>query len=96
MNKIIQRYCNSKDTIIAKEGYKIRFPKNKLENVRYLYDGENLIMIAKVMELNEFEKELSENECFRVYEIFTTLKGNKYIFCRDEEADIDYLVKVND
>lgn len=85
-----------KDTIKAKEGYKIRFPKNKLKNVRYLYDGENLIMIAEVMELNEFEQELSENECFRVCEVFTTLKGNKYIYCRDEEADIDYLVKVND
>lgn len=53
-------------------------------------------MIAEVMELNEFEQELSENECFRVCEVFTTLKGNKYIYCRDEEADIDYLVKVND
>ena len=85
-----------KDTIIAKEGYKIRFPKNKLKNVRYLFDGENLIMIAEVMELNEFEYELLENECFRVCEVFTTLTGNKYIYCRDEEADIDYLVKVND
>lgn len=85
-----------KDTIKAKEGYKIRFPKNKLKNVKYLFDGENFIMIAEVMELNEFEKELSENECFGVCEVFTTLKGNKYIYCRDEEADIDYLVKVND
>lgn len=85
-----------KDTIRAKEGYKIRFSKNKLKNVKYLFDGENLIMIAEVMELNEFEKELSENECFGVCEVFTTLKGNKYIYCRDEEADIDYLVEVND
>ena len=85
-----------KDTIIAKEGYKIRFSKNKLKNVIYLFDGENLIMIAEVMELNEFEYELLENECFGVCEVFTTLKGDKYIYCRDEEADIDYLVKVND
>ena len=83
-----------KDTIKAKEGYKVRFPKNK--NVKYLFDGENLIMIAEVMELNEFEEELIENEGFWVCEVFTTLKGNKYIYCRDEEADIDYLVKVND
>ena len=84
------------DTIRAKEGYKIRFPKNKLKNESYLFDGENFIMIAEVMELNEFENELSENECFGVCEVFTTLIGNKYIYCRDEEADIDYLVKVND
>ena len=36
----------------------------------------------------------NEDEMFRRCEVFTTVKGNQFIYWRDEEIDADYITKV--
>lgn len=37
---------------------------------------------------------LANNEQFILFEVFETVKGNKFAYCCDYETDIDYLVKL--
>ena len=82
-----------KDTINAKEGYRVRKVKTD-SSLRVLRDGEEIVMVARIMTYSEFMDELEENECFGVCEVFHTVKGNKYMYARDEEGDEDYLIKI--
>lgn len=81
------------DTIKAHVGYKVRKVKNDT-SLRILVDGEAIIMVAQIMTFSEFVDELEGNECFHVCEVFHTVKGNKYLYARDEECDDDYLIKI--
>lgn len=87
-----------KNTIEAKQGYVIKGAKLKDSNipVNIVKDGEQIIMIC---DKASFEKYIDEcvngnNECAELCEIFTTVKGNQFIYWRDNELDIDYLTKV--
>ena len=82
-----------KDTINAKEGYRVHKVKTD-SSLRVLRDGEEIVMVARIMTYSEFMDELEENECFGVCEVFHTVKGNKFLYARDEEGDDDYLIKI--
>ena len=82
-----------KDTINAKRGYRVRKVKND-DSLRILADGDVIIMVARIMTYGELMDELDGNECFHVCEVFHTVKGNKFLYARDEEGDDDYLIKL--
>ena len=84
------------DTIMAKNGYRIYNGRDKRDGrlMRLLKDGENDIMIAYDMTIDEHNINMRENECYHICEIFTTIRGNRFIYARDEESDEDYLIKV--
>lgn len=42
----------------------------------------------------DYLEEKEGNECFNLCEVFTTQKGNQYIYWRDEEIDEDRITKV--
>ena len=85
-----------KDTITAQTGYSVVRMRHKFTGEKFalLRDGEENVMLALPMTREEFEDNMAGNECFHVVEIFTTKKGNKFYYCRDEEIDADYLVKM--
>lgn len=91
-----------RDTIKAKVGYRVRLYKGVevegYDNPCLLRDGDNLVMLAQLRSYNEFEEEVLDggNEAARLYEKFTTVKGNQYLYWRDDEADEDYLTKIEE
>ena len=86
-----------KDTIKAKECYWIgknpEIKKEYGENARVLMDGQKAVMLCYLRSLEDFQDEKRQNECFRHLETFTTRKGNRYYYWRDEELDEDYITK---
>lgn len=64
------------------------------ENAKALMDGQNVVMICFKMSLEDYNYNKKENECFEKCEVFTTQKGNKYIYWRDNELDEDYITKI--
>lgn len=89
----MKRWKYHKDTIEAKEGYRIRKVKSD-DSLRVLTDGEEVVMVARVMSYSEFMDELEGNECFGVCEVFHTVKGNKFLYAVDVEGGDDYLIKI--
>ena len=85
-----------KDTIKAENGYIVKHVRHKYTGEKFLLlcDGEKELMIATPMTREDYEDEFENNEMFHIVEIFTTLKGNKFYYCRDEEINVDYLVKM--
>ena len=92
-------------TIKAKVGYRVRRaviqdPNSELLTLFkapcVLRDGEDLVMIAEMRSMGDYESEVErgENEAARFCECFTTVKGNKFIYWRDEEYDEDFLTRV--
>lgn len=59
-----------------------------------LLDGQNVIMLCELKPYGIYKEEAKENECFEKCEVFTTQKGNQYIYWRDNELDEDYITKV--
>lgn len=86
-----------KNTITAKVGYWIgKIPnQDKTDNRRVLLDGQNVVMLCELMPYELYKEEASDNECFEKCEVFTTQKGNQYIYWRDNELDKDYITKVS-
>ena len=92
------------ETIKAKEYYAIhsintlapvhQYLINDFQDV-FLRDGNNFVMGAQSAVYDEFKREYLEghNEAAVLCEMFITRKGNKFIYWRDEELDIDYLTK---
>lgn len=90
-----------RDTIKAKIGYSLwtaRDPETneKVDGYRILCDGDEAVMLAKLAKWDEYLYNKDENECFNLCEVFTTQKGNQFIYWRDEEIDQDYLTKVHE
>lgn len=85
-----------KDTIRAENGYVVKHVRHKYTGEKWLLlcDGEKEVMIAEPMTPEGFEDNMEGNECFHIVEIFTTTRGNKFYYCRDEEINVDYLVKI--
>lgn len=93
------------ETIKAQKGGYAIFSANRLSPDQYyllndfqdiiLVDGDLFIMGAQSRPFDEFKRDYLEanNEAAILCEMFITRKGNKYIYWRDEEADIDYLTK---
>lgn len=86
---------NMKNTIEAGEVYRVKKGTNTKTNekVYCVYDGEFPVMVCKRRKFAEFLDELAQNECAKIYEVFTTEKGNQFIYWRDDEADVDYLTQ---
>ena len=85
-----------KNTITAKTGYRVRWATNTTTGEKFalVYDGEEKIMCAVACSMAELTAELQDNECFHICEVFTTMKGNQFIYARDEEMDVDFVAKV--
>ena len=85
-----------RDTIKAKDGYhvvKVRNIATGEEGYR-IDDGCNPLFVAQKRSYKDYKDEERQNEMFRRYEVFTTVKGNQFIYWRDEEIDADYITKV--
>ena len=94
-----------KTTIKAKVGYRVRRvviqdPNSELltlfKSPCVLRDGEDLVMVADDRSIGDYESEVvrGENEMAHFCECFTTVKGNKFIYWRDEESDEDFLTMI--
>lgn len=88
-----------KDTIKAKQAFKVMTSKRWIAfsnnpNSRLVVDGDDVVMSAELISYDEHIDNIDGNEAYHVCEIFTTANGNQYIYSRDEEDDIDYIVKV--
>lgn len=86
-----------KNTIKAKVGYTVKNNYHDTrtgEKVCVLFDGDEMIMGGRIKSLKDHSEELEQNEEYHVCEVFTTVKGNQFIYARDEELDEDYLIKV--
>ena len=93
-----------KVTIKAKKEYRLCKFHNDIDmfpewrNPRALVDGDELVMICDYVPYADYvdEVENGNNECARFVECFMTRKGNKMVYWRDEESDIDYVSKVEE
>lgn len=85
-----------KTTIKAKVEYIVKKARDKRDGKEYrvLFDGDEMIMAAYPLSLNDHYYHAENNECYHVLERFTTRSGANFIYSRDEELDADYLVKV--
>lgn len=98
-----------KDTIKAKTEYRVitpekggelwhmatwPFDETDADMVRVLADGEHIVMFALLVSYDEYMYNKKMNECFNLCEVFTTRKGNQYIYWRDEELNEDYLTRI--
>jgi hypothetical protein len=85
-----------KNTIQAKVGYRIKRIKNK-ENYRVILDGDEVLFIAEVKSMEDYidECKSGNNECAEEYEVFTTIKGNQFIYWGDYEINADYITKIS-
>ena len=85
-----------KTTIRAKNGYTVKKILNREtgEVKRILRDSDNSIMIADIASIEQYNDDIANNEGFSFCECFETVKGNKFIYYRDNEIDVDYLVKL--
>lgn len=85
-----------KNTIKAKNGYIVKQLKSDPNRVR-VYDGEVFLFEGERRSYEDYVEEVVNegNEMARKCEVFTTTKGNQFIYWRDEEADWDLLTKIN-
>ena len=96
---ITQRTVNMKNTIKAKDGYVVRhtrYPLNPRGDKVYVLDGEHLLFKAKERSMDDYIDEYKDgnNECAVKYEVFTTVKGNQFIYWGDTETGEDFITKV--
>ena len=84
-----------RNTIKAKVGYEVRHLKSKPDTVR-VYDGEVFLFEGERRSYEDYVEEVVNegNEMARKSEVFTTTKGNQFIYWRDEEADWDLITKI--
>ena len=85
-----------RNTIKAKNGYIVKQLKSDPNRVR-VYDGEVFLFEGERRSYEDYVEEVVNegNEMARKCEVFTTTKGNQFIYWRDEEADWDLITKVN-
>lgn len=85
-----------RDTIKAKDGYRVKKVKNIItgEGCYRIDDGCNPVFVAQKRSYEDYKDEERQNEMFRFCEVFTTVKGNRFIYWRDDELDADYITKL--
>lgn len=85
-----------RNTIKAKNGYIVKQLKSDPKQVR-VYDGEVFLFEGERRSYEDYVEEVVNegNEMARKCEVFTTTKGNQFIYWRDEEADWDLITKIN-
>ena len=84
-----------RNTITANVGYVVRHLKNNPDTIR-LYDGDELLFQGTLRTYEDYVDECvnGNDESAVQYEVFTTVKGNQFIYWRSEEYDEDYLTKI--
>ena len=84
-----------RDTITANVGYVVRHLKNNPDTIR-LYDGDELLFQGTLRTYEDYVDECvcGNDETAVQYEVFTTVKGNQFVYWRSEEFDEDYLTKI--
>ena len=85
-----------KDTIKAINGFRVVKVKNIITgDVGYrIDDGMKPLFVAQKRSYVDYKDEERQNEMFRFCEVFTTDKGNQFIYWRDDEIDADYITKI--
>ena len=94
-------------TIKPKVGYRVRRIKPEtvsdsfVDSLGYdvpviLFDGSDVIMVAGLRSLEAYTDECKNggDETANFCECFTTIKGNKWVYWRSEEADEDYITLI--
>lgn len=83
------------NTIRAKDGYKVRHGKKDKNNI-WVYDGKKLLFRGRLRTWNDYNDECKNgnNEMAVKMEVFTTVKGNQFIYWADLETDEDFITKV--
>lgn len=71
-----------KDTIKAKDEYHVRKVRNIVTGAEgyRIDDGANPLFVAQKCSYNDYQYEKRNNECFHECEVFTTVKGNQFIY----------------
>ena len=84
-----------RNTIKAKNGYIVKQRKSDPTQVR-VYDGEVFLFEGERRSYGDYVEEVVNegNEMARKCEVFTTVKGNQFVYWRDEEADWDLITKI--
>lgn len=89
-----------KDTIKAKCGYQVKYLYNKTTKERTgfanVYDGQEKLYRAEIRSYEDYKDEVLQknNECAVFMEIFTTEKGNQFIYWADYETNENFLTKI--
>lgn len=85
-----------RNTIKAKNGYRVVKVKNIITGKEgwRIDDGSEPLFVAQKRTYEDYQDEKQQNECFKQCEVFTTVKGNQFIYWRDEEINADYITKV--
>lgn len=78
-----------RDTIKAKDGYRVRRVIHVItgEEAWRVDDGDHPVMLVQKRSWEEYLDERENNEEFYIFEIFTTVKGNQYIYWTDSMGD---------
>lgn len=86
-----------RNTIKAKVGYEVRHLKSKPDTIR-VYDGDDFLFQGTLRAYEDYVDECVKggDETAVQYEVFTTVKGNQFVYWRCEEYDEDYLTKIED
>lgn len=84
-----------RNTIKAKVGYEVRRLKSN-PNCVGVYDGDECLFQGILRTYEDYVDECVEggDETAVRCEIFTTVKGNQFVYWRCEEYDEDYLTKI--
>ena len=84
-----------RNTIKAKIGYEVRHLKSKSDTVR-VYDGDEFLFQGTLRTYEDYVDECvnGNDETAVRCEVFTTVKGNQFVYWRCEEYDEDYLTKI--
>ena len=84
-----------KNTIKAKNGYTVKQLKSNPNTVR-LYDGDNFIFDGTLRTYEDYIEECVNggDETAVKCEVFTTIKGNQFIYWISKEYGEDYLTKI--
>ena len=86
-----------RDTIKSRDGYHVRKVVNIVtgEECVRIDDGCRHLFVARKRSFADYKDEERGNEAFRRCEVFTTVKGNQFVYWRDEEIDEDYITRIN-
>lgn len=84
-----------RNTIKAKVGYVIWHYASE-PNKLIVCDGDDVLFEGEYRSWEDYKEEVLDegNEMAHKVEVFTTVKGNQFIYWRDEESDEDFITKV--
>lgn len=85
-----------RNTIKAQIGYAVKYGTIKGEKAALIKDGERKLFVALVKSEDEMKAEKKGNEEFHIEEVFTTIKGNQFIYWRDVVGEGDWDDDIHD